>query len=84
MFTSQKKSKLRFRLGKIYILEHKLQFGEQMSLRKVPWEFAKRFFAIKCRSVEEDLTSMINVVGNLVTRADGFCGALKRAPYGST
>ena len=42
-----------------------------------------KIFANMCRSVEEDLTNAIYVVGNLVIRAGGFRGALKRALYGS-
>ena len=40
-----------------------------MSLKKIRVNFAK-FFANMCRSVEEDLKNTINVVGNLVIRAD--------------
>ena len=42
-----------------------------------------KIFANMRRSVEEDLTYTIYVVGNLVIRAGGFCEALKRALYGS-
>ena len=39
-----------------------------------------KIFADQCRGVGRVLRNTINVVGNFVTRADGFCGALKMCP----
>ena len=56
-----------------------LLVGKQIPLKKFRRNFVK-IFVDQCRSVEGDPRNPINDVGNFVTPADGFCGALKMCP----